>query len=118
MTRPKVLTVSYDETVAKMRTATLYEAGYDVTSFTAPAEALAVQPTHFDLVVIGHRFDLKAKETLINKARSDWKSKVILVCGASNDPEIHPDARVYGLEGVQGIVDAAQKLVPVPALAQ
>jgi DNA-binding response OmpR family regulator len=117
MSRPAVLCISFDETVSRMRVAALSDAGYDVTAVISTSEALALKPPRpFDLVVISHRFDIKGKESLINKARNDWKAKVILICGASNDPELHPDKRVYALEGVTGMVGMAQELAPAAAL--
>jgi DNA-binding NtrC family response regulator len=117
MSRPAVLCISFDETVSRMRVPALSEAGYDVTAVISTSEALALKPPRpFDLVVIGHRFDIKGKEALINKARNDWKAKVILVCGASNDAELHPDKRVYALEGVTGLVEAVHELAPAAAL--
>ncbi len=116
MSRPKVLCVSFDETVSRMRVMALMEAGYDVTPAITVSAALAMKPPEpFELVIVGHRFDPRGKESLINKAR-EWKAKVLLVCGASNEPEFHPDKRVYGLEGVAGIVEKAQQLVPVMAM--
>lgn len=116
MSQPRVLCVSFDETVSRMRVAALSAAGYDVTGMTKISEALALKSSPaFNIVVIGHRLDEKGKESLINKARTDWKAKVILVCGASNDSELHVDKRVYGLEGVEGIVAKAHELAPVAA---
>ncbi len=112
----RILSVSYDETVSKLRFLALQSAGYDVTALNSIDAALALAPRlPFDLVVIGHRFAFGAKEALIKKSRTEWNAKVILVCGADNDPELHPDLRVYGLQGIDGIVEAAHKLVPVPA---
>lgn len=111
MSRPRVLCVSFDETVSKMRFSALSEAGYDVTAATSIPAGMAAKPP-FDLVIIGHRFAVREKELLINKARA-WKAKVLLVCGASNDPELQPDKRVYGLDGIAGLLDKANDLVPI-----
>ena len=113
MSHPRVLCVSFDDTVSKMRSAGLSEAGYEVISAVSIPAAMAAKPP-FDLVIIGHRFGLNDKELLINKAH-EWKAKVLLVCGDSNNPELHPDKRVYGLDGIAGIVNKACELVPVHA---
>ena len=71
----------------------------------------------FDLIVIGHRFPKGNKHELAMKAKG--KVAIVLVCGASADEEIPADARVYGLEGNEGLLTCVKRLLPtgIPATA-
>ena len=102
MPERKILCVSFDKTVSDSRCAVLTQAGYVVTAITSTEEALQMLAREkFDLVVIGHRFPKGNKHELAMKAKG--KIPIVLVCGASADEEIPADARVYGLEGNEGL---------------
>jgi CheY-like chemotaxis protein len=50
----RILSVSYDETLAKTREMILPEAGYAVVTVIGLLEAIEACKEHFDLVIIGH----------------------------------------------------------------
>ena len=114
MPERKVLCVSFDKTVSDSRCATLRQGGYAVTAITSTEEALQLLGKEkFDLVVIGHRFPKANKQELAAQAREQRKIPVLLVCGASPETEIPADARVYALEGAEGLLTAVRKLLPL-----
>jgi DNA-binding response OmpR family regulator len=108
-----ILCVSFDKTVSDSRRVLLTEAGYSVTAITSIQEALQLlMAVKFDLVVIGHRFPKINKQQLAIQAREQCKTPVLLVCGASADTDVPADARVYGLEGSEGLLAAVNVLLP------
>lgn len=110
----KVLCVSFDKTVSDSRCAMLRQGGYAVTAITSPDEALELLGREkFDLMIVGHRFPKADKQELAARAREQWKIPVLLVCGASADTGIPADARVYALEGAEGLLAAVRTLLPV-----
>jgi len=114
MPERKVLCVSFDKTVSDSRCAILKQGGYAVTAITSNEEALQLLAgDKFDLVVIGHRFPKADKQELATQAREQWRLPVLLVCGASAETEIPADARVYALEGAEGLLAAVRRLLPV-----
>jgi CheY-like chemotaxis protein len=114
MPERKVLCVSFDKTVSDSRCAILRQGGYAVTAITSIEEALQLLGREkFDLVVIGHRFPKANKQAVAAQAREQRKTPVLLVCGASAETEIPADARVYALEGAEGLLAAVGKLLPV-----
>jgi len=114
MPERKVLCVSFDKTVSDSRCAILRQGGYAVTAITSSEEALQLLAGEkFDLVVIGHRFPKTNKQELATQAREQGKIPVLLVCGASADADISADARVYALEGAEGLLAAVRTLLPV-----
>jgi len=118
MPERKVLCVSFDKTVSDSRCSVLRQGGYAVTAITSTEEALQLLGREkFDLVVIGHRFPKGKKLELAGQAGERWKTRVLLVCGASAETEIPADLRVYALEGAEGLRAAARKLLPVSSAA-
>jgi len=114
----KVLCVSFDKTVSDSRCAMLRQGGYAVTAITSTEEALQLLGREkFDLVVIGHRFPKPNKQELAAQAREQRKIPVLLVCGAAAETEIPADARVYALEGAEGLLAAVKRLLPVSVSA-
>jgi len=112
MPERSVLCVSFDKVVSDARCAALQRAGYAVAAATQMPEALKLLATEkFALVVIGHRFPKSERHELAQKAKGQGAS-VLLVCGSSADAEIPAHARVYALEGVEGLVAAVNGLLP------
>lgn len=108
----KVLCVSFDKTVSDTRAAALKQAGYTVVSTIFIDEAMKrLEGESFDLVILGHRFAWAEKRDLGLYAREKCETPVLLVCGAGPDTDIPADYRVYGIEGVEGLVDAAAQLL-------
>lgn len=115
MPERNVLCVSFDKVVSDARCAALQQAGYAVTTATQMAEAVKLLAAEkFALVVIGHRFPKSERHQLAQKAK-EAQARVLLICGSSADSEIPADARVYALEGVEGLVAAASKLLSAAA---
>ncbi len=112
MQQLRILCVSFDKTVSDSRRALLEEAGYAVTAITAPEMAVELlAKEEFDLLIIGHRFAKSDKQRLAAQAREQSKTRVLLVCGASADEDIPADARVYALEGSEGLLAAVKVLL-------
>jgi DNA-binding response OmpR family regulator len=113
MPEQRLLCVSFDKVVSDSRAAALRAAGFIVISTTRIKEALELLARNtFSLVVIGHRFPSADKYVLAVEAEEKSAIPVILVCGATPDTEIPATARVYALEGNEGLVAAALALVP------
>ena len=118
MPERKVLCVSFDKTVSDSRCAILRQGGYAVTAITSPDEALQLLGREkFDLIIVGHRFPKANKQELAAQAREQWKTRVLLVCGATAETDIFADARVYALEGAEGLLAAVSTLLPVSVSA-
>ena len=106
-----ILSVSFDETVSASRRAALEKAGYAVVATTRIPEALQMlRSVAFDGLVIGHRFSAPDKRKLAMEA-AKLGVRAVLVCGASADTDIPADARVYGLEGMAGLLTALSRLL-------
>ena len=111
MTKGKILCVSFDRLVSDSRCEALKEAGYDVTGTMKIEEAIELLWVEkFDLVVVGHRFPKAGREAL-SKLAHQAETPVVLVCGARADIEIPAEMRVYALQGAEGIVSAATKVL-------
>ena len=117
--RRRILCVSFDKTVCQDRLEALQQAGYEATGALTIDEAFRLLDAEkkFDLVIIGHRFSRFDKQALISEARERWHTPVLLVCGASAETELAADARVYALQGLEALVNAAAKLAPAAAAA-
>jgi DNA-binding response OmpR family regulator len=113
MPQNHILCISFDKTVSDTRCAALQEAGYKVVGSTDVEQAFTcLDETKFDLVIIGHRFSKNDKRALISEARQRWHTPVLLLCGASAEADLDADARVFAIEGIEGIMAAVNKLVP------
>jgi DNA-binding response OmpR family regulator len=111
MAEQKILCVSFDSLVSESRCAALREAGYRVTALMKIEDAVELLWVEkFDLVVIGHRFPKAGRQALATLAQQA-ETPVVLVCGARADVQIPASARVYALQGAEGIVSAANKLL-------
>ncbi len=111
---PKVLCVSFDKTVSDQRAALLKKNGYNVTSTSWPDEAMrCLCAVKYDLVILGHRLAWSDRRDLAHYAREKCETPVVLVCGATRDSEIPADVRVYAIEGMDGLLEAVEKLLPV-----
>lgn len=118
MPRKRILCISFDKNVSDSRAFALREAGHDVTATTNVEEAFTqLDSIKFDLVIIGHRFEKNDKQVLISEARQRWHTPVLLVCGATAESDLEVDARVFGIQGIDGLMDAVAKLLPKAAAA-
>jgi DNA-binding NtrC family response regulator len=117
MAERKILCVSFDRLVSDSRYAALKEAGYSVTATIKIEEAMDLLGAEkFGSVVLGHRFSKASKQAVAALAQQA-KIPVVLVCGAGADVEIPADARVYALQGPEGIVSAVNKLLVAQSAA-
>ncbi len=111
MPKQRILCVSFDRMVSESRCAALNETGYDVTPTTDIKEALGLLARgSFDAVIVGHRFPAEEKYMLATEAKEKLNTPVLLVCGATRDPEIPATGRVYALEGTSGLLSALSAL--------
>ena len=116
MPERRILCVSFDRVVSENRSATLKEAGYDVTATTSVKEAVEwLSQEKFDAVIVGHRFPAEEKYVLAVEAKEKSSTPVFLVCGATQDSEIPATSRVYALEGSAGLLSALSALFPAAA---
>lgn len=112
MPRGRILCVSFDKTVSESREFALQEQGHEVVTTTDIDQAMEyLDSLKFDLVIIGHRFDKSDKRALINEVHQRYHTPVLLVCGASADEDLDADVRVFAIEGIDGLVDAADKIL-------
>jgi DNA-binding NtrC family response regulator len=118
MPERRILCVSFDRIVSENRSATLKEAGYDVTATTNVKEAVEwLTQEKFDAVIVGHRFPAE-EYVLAVEAKEKSNTPVLLVCGATPDSEIPATSRVYALEGSAGLLSALSALFPAAAEAR
>jgi len=108
----KVLCVSFDLAVSDIRCAALRSAGYAVTATINVAKALDfLSRERFDLVIVGHRFATADKYVITVEAEEKENIPVLLVCGVSAENDIPAAGRVYALEGMAGLLTAAEALL-------
>lgn len=108
----RVLCVSFDLAVSDIRCAALRGAGYAVTATINVEKALdLLSRERFDLVIVGHRFATADKYVLSVEAEEKENIPVLLVCGVSADRDIPAAGRVYALEGMAGLLNAAAALL-------
>lgn len=113
MSSPRILCVSFDRVVSELRRNSLMDAGYDVKAVTDVSEGLdLLYRDGFDAVIVGHRFSAEEKYFLAVEAEEKLNTPVILICGATSDPEIPATTRVYALEGNTGLLSALAHLFP------
>jgi len=118
MQHEKILCVSFDFTVSDYRREALATAGYEVVATTdVKAASRLLEEDHFDLVVIGHRFQTRQKSDLISVAKERENTPVLLICGESADSELAVEGRVYALQGMEGLLTEVAKLLPIATLA-
>ncbi len=114
---PKVLCISFDEAVSHARLEMLARLGCEVLATIHPEEAIRLLSAQkFDLVVVGHRFPKTERHHIAETARRKH-AHVVLICGAATDADIPADARVFALEGPEGLEAAARRFLPVPSVA-
>ncbi len=114
---PKVLCISYDEYVSHARLDMLARLGCEVLATIHPEEAIRLLSAQkFDLVVVGHRFPRTERHHIAETAHRK-RAHVVLICGPSPDADIPADARVFALEGLDGIEAAARRFLPVMTVA-
>ena len=112
MIAARVLCVSFDGAASDARCTALRQAGYTVTPAMKISEAMELlNRERFDLVVVGHRFSTEEKRSLASTAKEDCNTPVLLVHGPSPQKDVPADARVYALEGTEGILKAAELLL-------
>jgi len=118
MRTKSILCVSFDQLVSEGRCTALGNAGFRVTPATRFEDALALlMQRHFDLVVLGHRFSREEKYLLAVEAEEKRNTPVVLVCGSGSlDIEIPATVRVLALEGITGILEAVDRLLPERAV--
>jgi len=118
MPHHKILCVSFDATVSELRREALAKAGYEVVVTTDVKSASRLfEEGRFDLLVVGHRFTTQQKSDLISLANKRQQLPVLLICGASADSDLAVDARVYALQGLEGLLLGVAKLLPVTTAA-
>jgi len=117
MPHPKILCLSYDATVSEYRREALKKAGYEVVATTDVKEASRLlEDDKFDLLILGHRFFAQQKRDLILQAKKQ-EMPVLLVCAASTDSDLAVDARVYALQGIEGLLAGVAELLSLTTAA-
>ncbi len=118
MSRCRILSVSFDTVVSRHRSEALTTAGYDVVATTDVKEASQLlDEEEFDLLLIGHRFTAQQKRDLTLLAKKRQPLPVLLVCGASTEPALAVEGRVYALQGMEGVLAEVAKLLPLTRAA-
>jgi DNA-binding response OmpR family regulator len=96
---PRILSVSYDQSLARTRAMLLAAAGFDVETYTDLQRALkACKNEAFDLVIIGHSIPTVERKKLLQEVRSNCPTPVLALLR-------HGDAALYGADHV---FDASQ----------
>lgn len=112
MPRGRILCVSFDKTVSESREFALQEQGHEVIATTEIDQALEyLDSLKFDLIIIGHRFEKSDKQALIAEIHQRYHTPVLLVCSASADEDVNADVRVFAIQGLEGLVDAVNKVM-------
>ena len=76
--RNRILSLTYDPSLARTRELLLTSAGFEVSTFLDVAEAIAAcKNRSFDLVVLGHSIPLAERRTLVKEVRSKCATPVL-----------------------------------------
>jgi len=118
MRKKSILCVSFDQLVSDGRCTALRNAGFRVTAATRFEDALALlMRRKFDLVIVGHRFSREERYLLAVEAEEKRMTSVVLICGSgSSDIEIPATVRVLALEGITGVLEAVDRVLPKQAV--
>jgi len=75
---PRILSVSYDESLAETRDMLFTSAGFDVATFTNLHQAVrACQAENFDLIVIGHSIPTHDRKKLLAEVRDKCSAPIL-----------------------------------------
>ena len=109
---PRILSVSYDESLLVTRQMMLEQAGFRVTSALGFEEALEhCDSGKFDLLLVGHSIPLKDKRSLIKAARRSCKAPVLSIRKHGDVPLPEADYSLDSLEDPKVLVEAIQSLL-------
>jgi DNA-binding response OmpR family regulator len=109
---PRILSVSYDESLLVTRQMMLERAGFTVTSALGFEEALEhCDSGNFDLLLVGHSIPQRDKRSLIKAARRTCKAPVLSIRRHGDVPLSDADDSVDAVDGPKGLMEAIQNLL-------
>lgn len=100
--QPRILSLSYDSTLARTREMILSAAGFQVATYTDGEQAVQACRRHsFDLIVIGHSIPLKERREMLTRVRALCQTPVLALLRHGEAP----------LTGADYVFDASQSPV-------
>lgn len=98
----RILSVSYDASLARTREMLLYAAGFQVSTYTNSEQAIeACRRQNFDLIVIGHSIPLKEKREMLLQVRALCQTPILALLRYGEAP----------MQGADYVFDASQSPV-------
>jgi len=110
----KVLSLSLDLELSKLRSAILTAAGHEVTSLTSENDALreAESPTAYDAVLLCHHFPSAASRRVLRLVRQNHPATrfIHIVHLYGEWPEIEADRYIVGADGPHSLLRVLQEI--------
>jgi CheY-like chemotaxis protein len=111
----KVLSLSLDLELSRLRSTILRSAGYDVTSLTSEKDAFreAESTNAYDVVLLCHHFPSASSRRLIRVARQKHpKTRFIHIVHVYGEwPEIEADRYIVGADGPDTLLRVLQEVL-------
>jgi len=110
MTKQKILSISYDESLLITRQMLLEQAGYEVLSALGFTEALKhCNGEGFSLVTIGHSIPRSDKESLVAAVKAGCKAPILSLRRHGDLPVPGADHSIEVMEGPAALLAAVAK---------
>src|SRR5215472_1432118 len=111
--RPRILSISYDESLLSTRQMILEDAGFEVVSvlgFVAALEQCA--QGRFDLVIVGHSIPPADQQTLLEAVRNNCDAPVLSLRKPTETALLGADYSIDSFEPQNALAAVRQMLTP------
>jgi DNA-binding response OmpR family regulator len=110
----KILSISVDQELSRLRKAVLEAEGNDVLVLTSEKEALKAtqSPDHYDVVLLCHRFPAGAARQIVRLLRQIHPdTRIVYVVHVYGEwPEVEADRYVVGADGPEALLRVLQEV--------
>src|SRR3954447_26952067 len=115
--RPRIFSISYDQSLLQTRHMLLQQAGYDVTSAFGFAESIELCHEHYDLIIMGHSIPQKDKRAIVAELAKRGCVAPVLSLLRHGDHPI-PEATQAILPDPQLLLDTVRAMVGTASAAR
>jgi hypothetical protein len=118
--RPQVLSISYDESLARTRELILDAAGIDVhTALDIQKAMWLFGKNRFDLVILGHSIPLNERQLIAERLRSVSSTPILAISRAGERSTVPAEHHVNASDGPRRLLNVVRKILNIaePATA-
>ena len=113
--RPRVLSVTYDHSLASTREMLFVQAGFGVSSFMDTAAAIArCDEETFDVIVVGHSIPLAERKTLVKALRYKCSTPILALTRPGEPTLIEADYLFDPAEPPSLLVETVKRILVMP----